>query len=33
MQQASEETETTFPTSKYVSANQPTTLTNLSTQR
>ncbi|XP_024864164.1 pro-neuregulin-1, membrane-bound isoform isoform X2 [Kryptolebias marmoratus] len=33
VQQATEETETTFPTSKYVSANQPTTLTNISSQR
>ncbi|XP_013858232.1 pro-neuregulin-1, membrane-bound isoform isoform X2 [Austrofundulus limnaeus] len=33
MQQATEETETTFPTSKYASATQPTTLTNISTQR
>ncbi|XP_012709732.1 pro-neuregulin-1, membrane-bound isoform isoform X2 [Fundulus heteroclitus] len=30
---ATEETETTFPTSKYATANQPTTLTNISSQR
>ncbi|XP_012709734.1 pro-neuregulin-1, membrane-bound isoform isoform X5 [Fundulus heteroclitus] len=29
---ATEETETTFPTSKYATANQPTTLTNISSQ-
>uniref|UniRef100_A0A1A7XZF9 Neuregulin 1 n=1 Tax=Iconisemion striatum TaxID=60296 RepID=A0A1A7XZF9_9TELE len=34
MQQATEETETTFPTSNYAAAaNQPTTLTNISSQR
>uniref|UniRef100_A0A1A8SFM8 Neuregulin 1 n=2 Tax=Nothobranchius TaxID=28779 RepID=A0A1A8SFM8_9TELE len=32
-QQAAEETETTFPTSNYAAANQPTTLTNISSQR
>ncbi|XP_015248506.1 PREDICTED: pro-neuregulin-1, membrane-bound isoform-like isoform X2 [Cyprinodon variegatus] len=32
-QHATEETETTFPSSKYATANQPTTLTNISSQR
>ncbi|XP_008421328.1 pro-neuregulin-1, membrane-bound isoform isoform X2 [Poecilia reticulata] len=32
-QLVTEETETTFPTSKYATANQPTTLTNISSQR
>ncbi|KAK5613979.1 hypothetical protein CRENBAI_013212 [Crenichthys baileyi] len=32
-QLATEETETTFPTSKYATANPPTTLTNISSQR
>ncbi|XP_047229476.1 pro-neuregulin-1, membrane-bound isoform isoform X2 [Girardinichthys multiradiatus] len=32
-QLATEETETTFPTSKYATVNQPTTLTNISSQR
>ncbi|KAM4719716.1 pro-neuregulin-1, membrane-bound isoform 2-T3 [Anableps anableps] len=31
-QLATEETETTFPTSKYAAANQPTTVTNISSQ-
>ncbi|XP_038148785.1 pro-neuregulin-3, membrane-bound isoform-like isoform X3 [Cyprinodon tularosa] len=31
-QHATEETETTFPSSKYATANQPTTLTNISSQ-
>ncbi|MEQ2238045.1 hypothetical protein ILYODFUR_029282, partial [Ilyodon furcidens] len=31
-QLATEETETTFPTSKYATVNQPTTLTNISSQ-